>query len=149
MNEKSKVVIETDGENYCFGCSKDNPNGLQMEFVCSEGSAEAVFTPGMYHQGWPGITHGGILFSLMDEAGGYAVRSAGVDCVTARSEAKFLNPAFIGTSLKVSARIVKQTSRTVETEAFLYRDDGTPVASVSSLWYIVGKTSEADLQKLL
>ncbi len=146
MNDKSTMLkIENGAENNCFGCSKDNPHGLHMEFIISSGKAEGVFTPGIYHQGWPGITHGGILFCLLDEVGGYAVRSAGVDCVTARCETRFINPAFTGGALKVSATVVRKTSRTVETEASLRRDDGTPVAFAKSLWYIVNRTSEKGL----
>lgn len=139
MEEKEKITIEDAEVSYCFGCSKNNPHGLQMEFVSDNGTVETTFTPGIYHQSWPGMTHGGILFSLLDEAGGYALRSAGVNGVTARCETRFASPARCGDELKVTARVVKKTSRTVETEAFLHRQDGTLVASTSSLWYIVAR----------
>ena len=143
MTEKDKVTINSDVKSYCFGCSKDNPHGLQMEFSARDGVAEAVFTPGQYHQSWPGMTHGGILFSMLDEAGGHAVRSGGVDCVTVKSEVRFVNPALSGAALKIVARIVKKDKRTVETESTIHREDGTLVATSTSLWYVVQNNSKS------
>jgi acyl-coenzyme A thioesterase PaaI-like protein len=133
--------IDTGEPNFCFGCSKENPLGLQLEFTREDDVIKGEFTPGKYHQGWPGAVHGGILFSLLDEAGGYAVIHSGLDCVTARCDMRFLNMATVGETIYIMAVITKKTSRLVETEATLTLKDGSVVASNHSLWYVVGRNS--------
>jgi acyl-coenzyme A thioesterase PaaI-like protein len=136
-----KPRIDKDEKNFCFGCSKENPIGLQLEFTREDGVIKGEFTPGKYHQGWPGAVHGGILFSLLDEAGGYAVIHSGMDCVTARCEMRFSNMAPVGETIYITAAITKKTSRLIETEATLTLKDGSMIASNHSIWYVVGKNA--------
>lgn len=124
-------------DNLCFACGKDNPIGLKLQFTEDNGVVRSEFTPAKFHQGWQGITHGGILCTLLDEAGGYAVTYAGLNCVTAKSEVRFAKLAPVGETIKVSARITKKTSRLAETEAILSLEDGVLIAKSLSLWYVV------------
>ncbi|MEJ2740861.1 MAG: PaaI family thioesterase [Dehalococcoidia bacterium] len=133
--------MDKDEKSFCFGCSKANPIGLQLEFTLEDDVIKGVFTPGEYHQGWPGAIHGGILFSLLDEAGGYAVIHSGLDCVTARCDMRFSSMAPVGETIYITAAITKKTSRLVETDATLTLKDGSVVARNHSLWYVVGKNS--------
>ena len=128
----------------CFACGKDNPIGLKLQFAEDEGIIKGEFTPGEFHQGWPGVTHGGILCTLLDEAGGYAVIYAGLNCVTAKSEIRFANMAPTDEPIQISAQITKKTSRLVETEATLSLKGGTIIARSSSLWYVVKKSKATD-----
>ena len=139
--ELPKPRIDKDEKNLCFGCSKENPIGLQLELINEDGVIKGEFTPGEHHQGWPGAVHGGILFSLLDEAGGYAVIYSGLDCVTARCDMRFSNMAPVGETIYITAAITKKTSRLVETEATLTLKDGSVVARNHSLWYVVGKNA--------
>lgn len=124
-------------KNLCFGCSKENPIGLQLQFVSKDGVTKGEFHPGKYHQGWPGAVHGGILFTLLDEAGGYAVISAGLDCVTAKCNMRFVSMAPVEEAIYIEAAIIKKTPRLVETEATLSLKDGSVIARNHSLWYVV------------
>lgn len=128
----------------CFGCGKGNPIGLKLQFVNDGGIARAEFTPGKFHQGWDGITHGGILYTLLDEASGYAIMYAGLNCITAKSEVRFNCMAPTNKPLKILARITRQTTRLVETEATLSLEDDTTIMKNRSLWYMVEKTKAAD-----
>ena len=124
-------------KNYCFGCSTENPIGLRLKFVNEDGVTKGEFQPGKYHQGWPGMVHGGILFALLDEAGGYAVINSGLDCVTAKSEMRYVNMAPVDEMIYIAAVITKKTPRLVETEATLSLKDGSVIARNHSLWYVV------------
>jgi uncharacterized protein (TIGR00369 family) len=136
-----KPQVNDKNDNLCYGCGSNNPIGLKLQFINDAGVARGQFTPDKFHQGWSGITHGGILYALLDEAGGYAILYAGLDCVTAKSEVRFTNPAPVNEPLQISARVTKMTSRFVETEATLSRQDGTIVANNLSVWYIVKKSN--------
>ncbi|MEM7332600.1 MAG: PaaI family thioesterase [Chloroflexota bacterium] len=53
---------------YCFVCGRDNPRGLYMSFY-DNGKDEVLseYTVDEIYQGYPGIVHGGIVTSMLDE----------------------------------------------------------------------------------
>ena len=126
-------------DDYCFGCGQENPIGLKLTFIEDGDFVRSRFTPSKEYQGWNGVVHGGILFTLLDEAGGYTITKRHIDCVTARCEVNFKNPAVIGKELLIEASVTRMTSRLIETQARLYYLDGITIASSSSLWYIVSQ----------
>ena len=136
------INIDESAEHLCYGCSKRNPIGLKLDFTDDKGIMRSEFTPDKFHQGWPGYTHGGILFSLLDEAGGFAVRKAGLNCVTAKSEIKYIRPAVTGKPIQITARITKKNKRLVETEAALSHADGSVIAKTISQWYVLSKLTD-------
>ncbi len=52
----------------CFVCGQHNPYGLHLVFRLEKNSIVADFQPREEHQGFPGIIHGGIVASILDEA---------------------------------------------------------------------------------
>lgn len=123
----------------CFGCGEENPIGLRLDFSLKDGGVEACFTARECHQGWSGIVHGGILFSLMDEAMGYAFFLRGINGVTARAETYFRRPAPIGRLLRIKASVTKESRRLIETRASISLDDGTVMAEGKALMYVVSR----------
>lgn len=128
----------------CFGCGGENPIGLRLDFSLRDGGVEADFTAGELHQGWSGIVHGGILFSLMDEAMGYAFFLRGINGVTARAETFFRRPAPIGRPLRVRASVARENRRLIETRASISLDDGTVLAEGKALMYVVSREPRAE-----
>ena len=71
----------------CFACGEDNPIGLRLKPVYDGEKVTAEFTPTEHHQGWLNITHGGILYTLLDEVAAYTILCHGIEFgVTAKSE---------------------------------------------------------------
>ena len=132
-----RFKIEDTLTHLCFGCGKDNPIGLKLKFTVDDGIINGKFIPEDFHQGWPGFIHGGILFTLLDEACGYAIHNAQLKCVTAKSEVKFTRLAPVDEPIQITAQITKNNPRLVETEATLSHRDGTIIAKNLSLWYVV------------
>ncbi len=127
-------------DDYCFGCGPENPIGLKLTFSEDGDFVRSRFTPSKEYQGWNGVVHGGILFTLLDEAGGYAIISKNIHSgVTAKSETTFKSPALMGKEILIEASITRMSSRLIETQARLYYPDGITIASSSSLWYIVSR----------
>ena len=70
--DKTGLVGGQDGRaNNCFVCGIDNPIGLKVEFSLLDDVCIGSFTPQMQHAGYDNLTHGGILFSLLDDAVSY------------------------------------------------------------------------------
>ena len=123
----------------CFACGKDNPIGLKLKFRKEGELVKAEFTPGELYQGWPGIVHGGILCTILDEAMGYAIIYNGVlSYVTAKSEVRFRNQARVGEPLIVTGSVDKKAKNLIWTSASIARQNGTRVAEGTAIMFDTG-----------
>jgi uncharacterized protein (TIGR00369 family) len=107
----------------CFGCGDLNPKGLKLAFRLEDGAAVAEFDPQPHHQGYPGVMHGGLVATILDEAMSWAVYSQGIWAMTARMQVRFRRSVPLARRLRVSARVTNRRHRVVEASAEL-RDDG-------------------------
>jgi len=121
----------------CFGCGEENPIGLKLKFKWDNGTARAEFTPNESHQGWPGIVHGGIISSLLDEAMSNAPYFEGIPCLTAKMQVRIRRPALTGERLIITASITKKSRRLVETRAVISLEDDTPVAEGMATMFVI------------
>ena len=139
----SSEPLDLEGDDYCFGCGADNPIGLRLKFTVDEErraaeiqrqqtgqtQQEAVFTPREEHQGYAGITHGGLIATLLDEAMLKLCWELGIPAVTARLETEIKRPAPIGGELLVRGRLVEDKGRVIKAEAELLNAAGELVAT--------------------
>lgn len=131
---------------FCFACGQENPIGLKLRPVHDGDKVTADFTPGQFHQGWNDATHGGILYTLLDELAFYAILCNGVAfAVTGKSEVKFKKVAPVNEPLLASARVTKLTRRLVEVRALLTLHDSTVVAEGDFLYYVLRRSNRAVL----
>src|SRR3972149_2159613 len=88
-----KVILNTDlNEGLCFGCGRNNPIGLKLNFTRDGDTLRTEFTPDKAYQGWPGLLHGGILGCLLDEAMSNVAYHTGNTCLTASIEIRLKQP---------------------------------------------------------
>jgi acyl-coenzyme A thioesterase PaaI-like protein len=93
----------------CYVCGPDNARGLQVAFLADGAhGSRALYTARPEHEGWPGLLHGGVTFSLMDEALGWAVHFQGLYGVTARIDTRFRRPIPIGMRVVIKAWTIDQ-----------------------------------------
>ena len=108
----------------CFVCGSANPAGLHVTFARhGEQGCRAEYIAKSVHAGWPGLMHGGLLFTLMDEAVAWAVCYAGLRGVTAKAEVRFRRPATVGTRLVITGTIVDRARKAVRVRAEIRRTD--------------------------
>jgi len=50
----------------CFGCGNNNDHGLKIRSFWQDDIALCYWKPQQYHEGWAGLTCGGIIASLVD-----------------------------------------------------------------------------------
>jgi len=136
----SSESMELEGDNYCFGCGADNPIGLRLKFKVDGDRrvAEAVFTPREEHQGYAGITHGGLIATLLDEAMLKLCWELGIPAVTARLETEIKRPAPVGEELLVRGRLVEDRGRVIKAEAEILNAAGELVATARSTAVVKG-----------
>lgn len=121
MNEfdRSAPIINDDVvDHWCFGCGNLNETGLKLRFRARDDhSVWAEFTPSRVYEGYLGMTHGGILATILDEAMSWAITNAGDIGVTARMSITFRRPASVGAALRVSGEVRQKRSRTIDAQA--------------------------------
>jgi len=127
------------GYPLCFACGQENPIGFKLRFRQEGDEVRSEFTPGEYHQGWPGIVHGGVIHTLLDEAMAYVPHFMGFHCVTAKMESRIRQPVAIGQRLLIVSNATRKTRRVIEAEAKLTFEDGTTVAEGKAVMYVVEK----------
>lgn len=89
---------------HCFGCGPQHSSGLQLDVRAGEGlDVTAEFTVRPVHQGAPGLAHGGLLTTAMDETLGSLSWLLHLASVTGRLEADFVRPVPVDSLLHIRA----------------------------------------------
>lgn len=137
------LIERTMGRNpeNCFACGPKNEHGLHLHFDQTGNGARAVFVPTEAHEGWPGMIHGGILLTVLDEAMAYALFYRRIPAFTARLETRFRRPAAPGQTLIVSSEIVGERRGIVDARGAITLEDGTEVAQATGRFVPVADSS--------
>lgn len=125
--------------SHCFGCSPDNPQGLHLHFVIDY-EAIAASSPvhlTRMHEGAPGLIHGGIIATLLDEAMSKLNRPLNVLAMTRNINVDYLRPAPLRQDLTVSSRHVRREGRKLFHEAELTDSKGHTLARATGLFIVV------------
>ncbi|KIF71853.1 thioesterase [Streptomyces sp. AcH 505] len=103
---------------HCFGCGDQQPHGLHLQARAGEGvSLTAEFTVGAAHQGAPGLAHGGVLATALDETLGALGWLLRVVAVTGKLQTEYLRPVPVGTVLFLEAEVTAVHGRKIYSTA--------------------------------
>ncbi|GAA0658344.1 PaaI family thioesterase [Kitasatospora atroaurantiaca] len=104
--------------DHCFGCGPQHPQGLQLTAVAGEGlDVTAEFTVRPSHQGGPGLAHGGVLVTAMDETLGTLNWLLHAAAVTGRLETDFVRPVPVDAVLHIRAWVTGVHGRKIYSAA--------------------------------
>lgn len=126
----SKLDLADD--NGCFACGKSNPIGLKLEFDVESDEYVTYFTPAKEHQGYVGITHGGILSTILDEVMARYVYILGHNTVTGEITVRFKRPARTGQRLRFAGRVESENSRLLLCSAKATDDNDQVIAEATA-----------------
>jgi acyl-coenzyme A thioesterase PaaI-like protein len=129
--------IDLNSYTMCYACGRDNPVGLKLDIRYDGDLVRTEFTPQEHHQGWPGVVHGGILNTILDEVMAYAAIYRGLYCVTARMEVRIRNTPLVGKRYLASAWITSNRKKLVEAQSEISLEDGTKIAEGKATMYLV------------
>jgi len=120
----------------CFVCGLENPVGLHLKFYeTGPGEVTVDFTPPEYYQGYPGVLHGGVVASILDEAAGRSHMGIFPPrfMFTAKLEVKYRKNIPIGKPLKIVGRAGKNRGRMAEGWSGIYNQEGELLAEANVL----------------
>jgi uncharacterized protein (TIGR00369 family) len=121
-------VIRTDHYAFCWGCSLGT-GGLEFDWrEVGEGALEAEYTVPERYGGAPGMAHGGIVASLLDEACGQVVRPTLSPAVTSRLEIRYLAPVPVEEPVRIAAELVEAEERRAVAEGTIQDESGLLLA---------------------
>ena len=115
--------------NICFGCGKDNHEGLQIKSYWEGEEAICIFHSEEKYQGWKGLLNGGIMATLVDchsmctaMAGAYRAENRNLDSqpeyryATGTMTIKYLKPTSndIPVELRATIKEIKGRKVTVD-----------------------------------
>ncbi|PAW89899.1 MAG: thioesterase [Pedosphaera sp. Tous-C6FEB] len=117
----------------CFVCGESNAHGLNLRFTTDGHSVQTRFTPRAEHIGFKGVTHGGILATVLDEIMVWAVAaSTRRFAFCAELTVRFQQPAQPGLELIASAELTaNRRDRIFEAKADLRDAAGRIIATAS------------------
>lgn len=126
--------------NRCFVCGPDNPVGLRLRFhIDSAEVCRSEFTPGPDHGGYDQLTHGGIVYSALDDVMANWLFLKGVRAHTARCEIRYRQPLAVGTCVLLEGRLVRRKGKVAFLEGRMLRaDDRSLVAEAEASFMVVG-----------
>ena len=89
--------------NHCFGCGRDNPDGMRLKFFIDGESRRTFckFKLTRRYQGPPGHAHGGIIATILDEAMGKVNKFRNVLALTKQMDVEYVKPVPLGKTLTV------------------------------------------------
>jgi acyl-coenzyme A thioesterase PaaI-like protein len=121
----------------CFICGLENPVGLHLKiYEVESGVIETIFTAPEHYQSYPGILHGGIVATILDEISGRAHMgdpSQPRFMFTAKLEVKYRKNVPIGEPLRIVGKARKTKGRMAESWAGIYDKTGMLLAECHSL----------------
>ena len=129
--------------NHCFVCGPANPIGLRVRFAIEDDVCVGEFTPGNDHRGYDRVTHGGILFSLLDDVMANWLWLKGHMCFTARADIRYRAQLPLGTPVRLEGRCVRRKGRLAQMEGRVIRHDTREVVAESTGSFMIQDPSQS------
>ncbi len=143
MNEQdnSRPDNRTSGSN-CFVCGPDNPHGLQISFRMDGDICRAEYTPPEHYCGFDGVTHGGILFSMLDDVMANWLYLQGDSAYTGKCEIRYREPAATGVTYRLEAEQLSRRGRTAKMSGrILHPEDGRVIAEAKATFVVMERSN--------
>lgn len=121
---------------HCFVCGVENPQGLHLEFYeTAPGEVVAEYTIPEHFQGYPGVAHGGIVATMLDEISGRSHIGAVPPrfMFTARLEIRYRKNVPTGEPLKIVGKAGKSKGRMAAATSEIFDQNGNLLAEADAL----------------
>lgn len=131
----------------CFGCGADNPQGLHIQYRCEpDGATSTTLSISWIHSGEPGIVHGGIQATILDEVLGRAAQRAVTELVgerrsivTASFELRYRAPCMIDQPITARARVDRIEWPSILVSGELTDAAGSLLTEATARWRVVDR----------
>lgn len=134
-------MIQQPSARQCFVCGVENPAGLHITFFETESPSpgepvetRAEITVPRQYQGYPGIVHGGIIATMLDEVASRTVFRGNPlrFVVTAKMNVRYRKPVPVESPLKLRGWVIEDRGKVVEVGGEITNAAGVVLADASA-----------------
>ena len=127
--------------NRCFVCGPGNSIGLKLTFKMDGEICKSEFCPGVMHCGYDEVTHGGIIFSVLDDVMANWIHLKGIRAYTAKCDIRYKDSLPIGTHVTVESRCLKQRNRLIVMEGRMIRANSGELVAETQASFMIDTTA--------
>lgn len=128
----------------CFGCSRKNPQGLNLRFWLTEKGCYTRCAIPDHLCGIDGLVHGGIITLLLEEVAQWAIIShLGRFGMTHEILVRYLKPVPTNTDILVKAQIINKDEKNIVFNSTLHNSEGILLVESESNWTFVSPSTVA------
>ena len=122
-------------------CGPSNKSGLNVRFrLDEEGACRAEWRSSDDYRGYEGVTHGGILFCLLDDVMANLLFLKGEVCYTAKADIRFKNPLGIGEKIQLRSQLEKRKGKLAIIQATANREGDDALIAAATGHFIVASS---------
>jgi acyl-coenzyme A thioesterase PaaI-like protein len=133
---KEQSVLDLEA-NRCFVCGQGNESGLKLTFRLEDDVCRSEFIPLPQHAGYDNVTHGGIIFSVLDDVMANWLWLKRVKCFTARADIRYRSHLPVGCAVHLEGRMIKRKGRLALMEGLMMRQDTNETVARASGSFMV------------
>src|SRR5437763_16636185 len=133
VQDPDKLNDETTYQR-CFACGHRNESGLKLTFRRDGERIVADYTPAERYQGFPGVLHGGILATMLDETMGRTGALRQEWLMTGKLDIRYRQPAPIDQPLRVWGEIARERNGAIDAIGAVELMDGTVLADARGMF---------------
>ncbi len=133
VQDPDKLNDETTYQR-CFACGHRNESGLKLTFRRDGARIVADYTPAERYQGFPGVLHGGILATMLDETMGRTGALRQEWLMTGKLDIRYRQPAPIDQPLRVWGEIARERNGAIDAVGAVELMDGTVLAEARGMF---------------
>ena len=153
MEYNARMANKQPNSRMCFICGLENPVGLHLHmYETSPGVVETTYVAPEHFQGYPGVLHGGIVSSIIDEIAGRAHMGSDPTnprfMFTAKLEVKYRKNVPIGKKLKIIGKAGKTKSRSAEAWAGIYDAETNELYAEGNVLAVDVPRDQLDISRL-
>ncbi|MBN1150934.1 PaaI family thioesterase [candidate division WOR-3 bacterium] len=138
---------------YCFACSPHNEHGLQLEFFEGKDEVTTSFKTKRQFEGFPGMLHGGIAGTVLDEIMFWACfAKTQIMTVTMSLEIKYRLPLKLDREYKARGKVLEVKRRSIFCEASIEDTQEKVYCFANGIYFIpekkkFSKSADIDVEK--
>jgi uncharacterized protein (TIGR00369 family) len=122
----------------CFGCAPGNTVGLRLVFTACGAGYSTRLRLGADYESFPGIIHGGIVATVLDETLAQAVyRSLGTAAFTSGLRVRYARPLRTGVEYTAYAEIIRSDDTSVRASGWIGQPDGDWAATADGTFFLL------------
>ena len=124
----------------CFGCAPTNPIGLKLEFAAAHRQCTSRFSLGPDYESYPGVIHGGIVATILDETLAQAVyRHGNVSAFTVGLRVRYGHPMKTNIPYVAIGEIIRANNTLIRASGRIEHDTGELIAAAVGSFYLMSE----------